>query len=89
MSKHDILDMEYINSLPQPFIGRTFSNGEWPVYDIDVETDCVRIDVCGLLEIKRISDFIFFVDDLGAIHPRDGFYIDATADERELIKTKK
>lgn len=87
MSKHDILDMEYINSLPQPFIGCMWGNREWPVYDIEIETGLVRIDVCGMLDVKHIGDFKSFVDATGASHPSDGFFIGATAGEREFIKT--
>src|SRR5689334_8040166 len=34
----DRLDMAYINSLPQPLIGREIGGWKWPIYDICVET---------------------------------------------------
>jgi len=46
----DRLDMDYINSLPQPLW-----DGDFPVYDIDVQTGLYRVDVCGLLEVRRID----------------------------------
>lgn len=72
----DLLQMDYINSLPQPFIAHLFRGSEWPVYDIEVETGLVRIDVIGLLEIKRISDVKFFRDANGVEHPSYTFYVD-------------
>lgn len=72
----DLLKIDYINSLPQPFIA-TFAGGvEWPVYDIDVQTGCLRIDVCGLLDIKHITDVRHFTDMDGVEHDSDSFYID-------------
>lgn len=78
----DLLDMAYINSLPQPFIGRALGGWEWPIYDIDVQTGLLRIDVCGLLEAKHISDFTAFRDSAGVTHSADGFYADAISEER-------
>jgi hypothetical protein len=79
---NDLLDMAYINSLPQPFVGRMLGGYWWPIYDLEVETGLVRIDVCGLLDVKHISDFTAFRDDTGYVHPAEGFYIDATQEER-------
>ena len=78
----DLLDMAYINSLPQPFLGKTLRNIEWPIYDIDVETGLIRIDVCGRLEVKEIGDFTSFRDALGNVHQMEGFFTDATPEER-------
>lgn len=78
----DLLDMAYINSLPQPFLGRMLGGREWPIHDIDVQTGLVRIDVCGLLDVKHIGDFTSFRDDRGVDHPADGFYVDALPEDR-------
>ncbi|AKJ28809.1 hypothetical protein [Caldimonas brevitalea] len=78
----DLLDMAYINSLPQPFIGRMLGDAEWPIYDIEVQTGLVRIDVCGLLDVKHIGDFKLFRDDLGVEHRAESFYVDALPEER-------
>lgn len=72
----DKLRFDHINSLPQPFIGRFFGGDEWPIYDIDVETGLLRIDVCGKLEVKHIGDVIFFRDDVGIEHDSETFYSD-------------
>lgn len=67
----DMLDMDYINSLPQPL----WDNG-FPVYDICVETGLYRIDVCGLLEVKHIDKCISFKDALGNTVRIGDLYLD-------------
>lgn len=67
----DLLDMDYINSLPQPLW-----DGDWPVHDIDVQTGCYRIDVCGLLEARHIGGCITMTDAAGKQHYVSDFYSD-------------
>jgi len=67
----DRLDMAYINSLPQPLW-----DGDWPVYDIDVETGLYRIDVCGLLEVRHIDRCIKMKDSNGKHHYVGDFELD-------------
>jgi hypothetical protein len=74
--KNDRLRMDFINSLPQPFIAHLWGGSEWPIYDIDVETGCLRIDVCGMLEAKHIGDVKFFRDEAGVKHDSETFYSD-------------
>lgn len=59
----DLLRMDYINSMPQPFYVRLLGDKEiqWPVESICVETGCARIDVCGMLHVVRVSDFSFMM----------------------------
>jgi hypothetical protein len=54
-----------------------------PIHDFEVQTGLIRIDVCGLLEVKHISDFTRFRDDGGTEHPAEGFYSDAIPEERQ------
>lgn len=73
----DLLNMELINSLPQPLWGS--ENGKdwwWPIADIDVETGCCRIDVCGKLQAMHITDFRFIRDDAQTMHEPDSFYLE-------------
>lgn len=80
----DLLDMAYINSLPQPFFVRQAGDSwdwAWPVYDIDVQTGLYRIDVCGRLQACHIGDAAEFRDANGVIHDSADFYTDA---EREV-----
>ncbi|HEJ7993715.1 hypothetical protein [Serratia marcescens] len=75
--KGDLLNMELINSLPGPLWGS--ENGKdwwWPIHDIDVQTGLLRIDVCGLLEVKHILDFRVIRDDSQTMHAPDDFYLE-------------
>lgn len=72
----DILRMDYINSLPQPFIANLVGKSRWPVHDICVNSALLRIDVCGLLEVKSFGDVIYLEDADGVIHDAETFYSD-------------
>lgn len=71
----DKLRMDYINSLPQPFFIR-FAGDKywWPVYDFEVQTGLLRIDVCGKLEVKSLGEAMEIKDGTGTIHHPDSFY---------------
>ncbi len=75
----DILRVDYINSLPQPFIANLVGNSRWPVNDICVDAALLRIDVCGLLEVKSFGDVISLEDADGVIHDAETFYSDYIA----------
>jgi hypothetical protein len=78
----DLLNMAYINSLPQPFMLRLYGSADWwPVEDIDVGTGLTRMDVCGKLQILHIGDVAAFRDIDGALHEPDSFYANATPTE--------
>ena len=89
-SRPDLLDMAYINSLPQPFFVRQFGDKDfsWPVYDIEVETGLYRIDVCGKLQACHIGDAAQFRDANGVVHDSADFYLDAdrthVSDEKDV-----
>ena len=72
----DRLRIDFINSLPQPFMVIFYGGDDWPLYDIDVETGCMRIDVCGKLQVKHIRDVRKFIDADGVSHSPESFYID-------------
>lgn len=75
----DLLDMEFINSLPHPLFAN-IGGGEkwdWPVHDIEVQTGLFRIDVCGLLQVEHIGGALYFKDANGKKYDTDDFYIDA------------
>ncbi len=75
----DLLKIDYINSLPQPFMVTFLGGAEWPLHDIDVETGALRIDVCGMLDAYHIGDVIHFTDLEGVKHDPETFYIDYVA----------
>ncbi len=74
--KPDLLDMDYINGLPQPLFLMDGPKWTWPVNDIEVQTGLFRIDVMGRLEVKRIGDAIRFRDSDGTVHLADDLYLD-------------
>ena len=73
----DLLRMDYINSLPQPFIARFCGGDTWPIYDIDVETGLLRIDVCGKLQVQHFSEITEITDGDGGKHEPDDWYNEA------------
>ena len=75
-SEQDKLRMDYINSLPQPFMARLCGGGTWPIHDIEVQTALMRIDVCGKLEVKKFSEAMEITDAAGTVHDPDTFWTD-------------
>ena len=81
----DLLDIDYINSLPQPLW-----DGNYPVYDIDVQSGLYRIDVCGLLEVRHIGCCFGMKDATGKRHSIEDFYLDPESweDRSALAKAR-
>ena len=79
----DLLRMEYINSLPQPFMAVFYGGDKWPVYDIEVETGLFRIDVVGKLQVCEIGDVNYFIDESGIEHDSESFYLDYEPPNKE------
>ena len=78
----DVLNMNYINSLPQPFLARFCGDKTWwPVHDFEVGTGLMRIDVCGLLEVKSFGEVIEIRDGEDRTHDPDTFYNDEDAED--------
>ena len=75
--KNDLLNMEFINSLPQPFIAIEYDEKwQWPIQDICVQSGIMRIDVCGLLQPVELLDYKFIQDANGNKHNPEDFYFD-------------
>lgn len=73
----DLLRMDYINSLPHPFLARFCGDTSWwPVADFEVETGLMRIDVCGKLQVMRFGEVMEVQDGNGTTHDPDTFYSD-------------
>lgn len=73
----DLLRLDYINSLPQPFMVRLCGDKiMWPIETICVETGLMRIDVCGKLQPVHIGDAMEFLDMDGNSHDPESFYSD-------------
>lgn len=75
----DLLRMDYINSLPQPFTALLYANEGWwwPIYDIAVDAGICRIDVCGKLQVIDFSDIKTIRDETGADHDPEDWWTDA------------
>lgn len=71
----DLLNMNAINSLPQPLFCLTGGTW-WPIESIDVETGLMRIDVCGMLDVIHFGAVIRIRDSEGALHDTDDFYVE-------------
>lgn len=74
----DLLRMEYINSLPQPFLARFCGDKNWwrPVHYFEVQTGLMRIDACGLLEVKSFAEVMEIRDGDHVSHDPETFYSD-------------
>lgn len=71
----DLLRMDHINSLPQPFLVRFCGdNCWWPVCDFEVETGLMRIDVCGKLQVMQFGDVMEIMDGDHQLHEPESFY---------------
>jgi hypothetical protein len=84
---NDLLDMDWINSLPQPIFAGDRSRDKrywWPVNDFEVQTGLYRIDVCGLLQACHIGDHFVFMDGNGVEHDYEDFFVDS--DRAEAAK---
>jgi hypothetical protein len=82
-SRPDLLDMAYINRLPQPLFAREFgSQSWWPVNDIEVQTGLYRIDVCGKLDVCHVGSVAQFRDADGRLHDPEDFYVDSDRAQR-------
>lgn len=68
------LNSEHINSLPHPLMVSVHPNEFWQLIDIDVETGCLRFDVCGKTQVSHIGSAFCFMDADGNIHEPDSFY---------------
>lgn len=63
MKEKDVLDAEYINSLPQPLWDRGYQ-----IVNIDVQTGLYKIDVCGMIDIKNLLKIRSIFDGNGNEH---------------------
>ena len=75
----DVLRMDYINSLPQPFTARFCGDTWWwPVIDFAVDIGCLRIDVSGLSQVKSFGEVMEIEDGYGNRHDPDDWYEELT-----------
>lgn len=73
----DVLRMDHINSLPQPFFVRLCGDPTWwPVHDFEVSSGWLRIDVVGLLQVKSMGEVMEIRDGDHVSHEPETFYAD-------------
>lgn len=73
----DSLRMDYINSLPHPFLARFCGDKTWwPVNDFEVGTGLMRINVCGKLQVKHFCEVMEVQDGNGLLHDPETFWTD-------------
>lgn len=72
--------IEKLNALPQPLYARFCGDKKkWPVYDIDVETGMMRIDVIGKLQVMHFGEIMdLFCADLVRHDPSEFYNEDDT-----------
>lgn len=71
----DLLKMDYINSLPQPFYVQFFgSESWWPVVSICVETGFMQLDACGKIFCECIGSVKSIKDQNFNLHDPETFY---------------
>ena len=76
-TSRDKLNLDKINSLPQPWLIAHFFGGDtWPVESIDVQTGLMRIDVCGKLDLKHFAEVKILEDGDGIMHDSEIFWSD-------------
>lgn len=73
----DILNMEYINSIPHPLMCRKHEGDSWcQVETICVQTGCMRLDIWGRIDLTHIDKFLHFQGADGEIHNAEDFYLE-------------
>lgn len=74
----DVLRADFINSLPQPILGRDLGKDDWwwPVDNFEVETGLCQIDVMGKLQARHVMDFSVFRDGYGVEHQPDDLFLE-------------
>ena len=75
-SSNDKLNFDKINAIPSPMMATFFGGDEWPIYDIEVQTATVRIDVCGMLQVKSFGEIKSLKDIDGYDHDPEDFWKD-------------
>jgi len=74
--KGDIIDIAKFNSLPAPVTAVLFGGSKYWIDTLCVQTGCMSIDVCGMLDKSHFSDVKQLIDIDGGIHDPDDFWLD-------------
>lgn len=72
----DILNGSKFNSLPSPVTARMCGGGEWWIETLDIQTGCMRLDVCGAIDLSHFGMVMELIDYEGISHDPDDFWLD-------------
>ena len=50
--------------------------GDWWIETLDVQTGCMRLDVCGQIDLSHFGEVMELIDIDGGKHDPDDFWID-------------
>lgn len=70
----DKLDMNAINALQHPLSAVMIGGSRWPIYDIDVETGLMRLDVVGKLDVSHFVEVRTIIDGDHGEHDPEQFW---------------
>lgn len=73
----DKIDMEKFNKLPGPVTARMLGGSEYWIETLDVQTGCMRIDVCGQIDHTHFGEVTLLIDQDGNEHDPDDFWLEA------------
>lgn len=76
----DLLNLEKINSLLHPLQVKLIGGDSWELLYVCVETGCLTINVCGMLQHGHIEDVSKLIDGDGTEYDIDEFYSDYEED---------
>ena len=72
----DIIDIDKFNALPGPVAARIDFGAEHWIETLCVQTGCMRLDVCGKIQLSHFDHVRKLIDADGNEHNPDIFYID-------------
>ena len=72
----DKLNAKKFNSLPSPVTARMLGGSEYWIETLCVQTGCMRIDVCGMIDLTNFDSVTMLVDADGNEYEPDDFYLE-------------
>lgn len=72
----DLINGPKFNALPAPVTAKMLGGSEWPIESLDVQTGCMRLDVCGKIDVNRFSEVVELIDIDGGRHDPDDFWLE-------------
>ena len=76
IQENDKLNMDKFNALPSPVTARLWSGAEHWIETLCVQTGCMRLDVCGQIDLSNFDEVRTLIDIDGNEHDPDDFYLE-------------